>query len=69
MIKIIRSTTVPVSLDVFCKGMLRDLSEKYEVVGLSSPGAELERVAKREGVRTIAVTMERHISLKRVIIY
>lgn len=64
-IKIIRAATVPESLDTFCKGMLRELSGKYEVVGLSSPGEALDRVAEREGVRTIAVPMERHISLKR----
>ena len=33
-IKIIRATTVPMSLNAFCKGMLKELSEKYEVVGL-----------------------------------
>ena len=64
-IKIIRATTVPESLESFCVGMLRELSEKYEVIGLSSPGKELEEVAQREGVRTIAVPMERHISLLR----
>lgn len=65
-IKIVRATTVPQSLDVFCKGMLQELSEKgYEVVGLSSPGEALDVVAQREGVHTIAVPMERHISLKR----
>lgn len=62
-IKIIRATTVPQSLNTFCNGILRELSEKYEVVGLSSPGKELDEVAVREGVRTIAVPMERHISL------
>lgn len=62
-IKIIRATTVPQSLNTFCKGMLRELSEKYEVVGVSSPGEALEEVASREGVRVIAVPMERHISL------
>lgn len=61
--KIIRATTVPMSLEAFCKGMLRELSEKYEVVALSSPDPELEIVREREGVRTIAVRMERHISL------
>lgn len=61
--KIIRATTVPQSLDVFCKGMLKELSEKYEVIGLSSPGDALDRVSEREGIRTIAVPMERHISL------
>ena len=56
--KIIRAATVPQSLDVFCKGMLKELSEKYEVVALSSPGEPLDRVREREGVRTIAVPME-----------
>ena len=64
MIKIIRTTTVPESLDTFCKGMLQELSEKYEIVALSSPGEALERVAEREGVRAIAVPMARRISLK-----
>lgn len=44
-------------------GMLYELSQKYEVIGLSSPGPALDEVARREGVRTIAVPMERHISL------
>lgn len=39
--KIIRATTVPLSLNTFCKGMLKELSEKYEVLGLSSPAEEL----------------------------
>lgn len=65
MIKIIRATTVPMSLNTFCKGMLKELSEKYEVVALSSPGEDLSTVAEREGVRTIAVPMERHISLSK----
>ncbi len=63
--KIIRAATVPQSLDVFCKGMLKELSEKYEVVALSSPGEPLDRVRGREGVRTIAVPMERRISLMK----
>ena len=62
MKKLIRSATVPSSLDVFCRGLLRELSEDYEVVALSSPGDELPVIARREGVRTIAVEMERHIS-------
>ena len=62
-IKIIRATTVPQSLNGFCKGILKELSEKYEVVALSSPGEDLDIVGEREGVRTIAVPMERHISL------
>ena len=63
MTRIIRATTVPLSLNTFCNGMLRELSERYEVIAVSSPGEELKEVASREGVRTIAVPMERHISL------
>lgn len=68
MKKIIRATTVPGSLNVFCRGMLKELSEKYEVIGLSSPGDALDEVAVREGVRTIAIPMERHIALKRDVV-
>lgn len=60
--KIIRASTVPSSLDSFCRDTLKELSQRYEVVALSSPGEALERVEKREGVRTIAIKMERHIS-------
>ena len=63
MKKIIRATTVPLSLDIFCKGMLKELSRNYDVIALSSPGEELKTIAEREGVRTIAVPMERHISI------
>lgn len=63
-IKIIRVTTVPGSLDTFCNGLLQELRvrEGYEVVAVSSPGTELGTVAVREGCRTVAVPMERHIS-------
>ena len=61
--KVIRSTTVPQSLDTFCKGLLKELAEDYDVIALSSPGEALDLVGRREGVRTIAVPMERHISL------
>ena len=60
--KLIRSTTVPCSLDSFCCGLLAELKTDYDVVALSSPGPEMQTIAQREGVRTIAVSMERHIS-------
>ena len=63
MKKLIRISTVPTSLNVFLKGFLKELSEKYEVVAVSSPGEELEQIGEREGVRTVAVAMERHISI------
>ena len=61
--KIIRITTIPRSLRAFSDGMLKELSESYEVVAVSSPGEELEEVAAKECVRTIAVHLERHISV------
>lgn len=63
MIKIIRATTVPLSLNAFCKGMLKELSKRYEVIAVSTPGQELDEVLNREGVRVIGVPMERHISI------
>lgn len=57
--------TVPQSLSSFCRGMLKELSQEYDVVAVSSPGKLLDEVGAREGVRTIAVPMERHISLVR----
>lgn len=62
--KIIRSSTVPGSLNTFCKGLLRELIkiDSYDVIAVSSPGVELDEIAEREGVRTYAVPMERHIS-------
>lgn len=61
--KIIRVATIPLSLNVFCRDMLRELSEWYEVVAVSSSGVELDAVAEREGVRVVEVEMERHISV------
>ena len=60
--KIIRIATVPQSLDLLLRGQLKMLSETYEVVAVSSPGQNLDEVARREGVRTVAVPMERHIA-------
>ena len=63
MKKIIRATTVPRTLDTLCRFLLRELSEEYEVVAVSSPGEELFKINKREGVRVVAISMERRISL------
>jgi len=61
--KIIRSATIGLSLNVFCQGLLRELSEKrYDVIAISSPDGDLEELGRREGVRTIGVQMQRHIA-------
>ena len=59
--KIIRACTVSMSVG-FVKGMLPDLTKKYEVVLLSSPGPEMDEAREQYGVRTIEIPMERHIS-------
>ena len=38
------------------------MSEHFEVVGLSSPGADLEEVHKNEGIRVEAIEMSRQIT-------
>ena len=63
--KLIRISTVPTSLNTFLRGQLEMLSFHFEVVAVSSPDAELEELGKREGVRTVAGSMGRHISLLR----
>lgn len=61
-LKIVRTSTVATSLNVFCRGTLKKLSEKYDVVAVSTPGDELNEIAQREGVRTVGVPMTRPIS-------
>ncbi len=61
--KLIWVSTVPTSLNTFCRGLFIELSHDYEVVAVSSPGDELLEIAQRERVKVIAVPMERHISL------
>ena len=63
--KLIRTSTVPLSLNVFCRGLLRDLSDEYEVLAVSSPGDDLQEIAAREGVRTVAIPMQRRMAPAR----
>lgn len=61
--KIIRAATIGLSLNIFCKDLLRELADEgYEVVALSSPDEDLREVEKREKVRAVGVQMERRMS-------
>lgn len=60
--KIIRTSTIPLSLNVLLKGQLKFLSKRFVVIGLSSQGNDLIEVGKREEIKTISVEMERGIS-------
>lgn len=53
---------MPLSLTLFCKGQLEAIADNYEVVAISAPGEELEKLSEREKIRTIGVPMSRTIS-------
>ena len=60
--KLVRVTTVPISMDKLLHGQLRFMSTYFEVVAISSDSAYLERVGVREGVRTFPIDMSRKIT-------
>lgn len=63
--KIFRISTVPTSMNNFCKGFLAQLSKEYDVVAISSAGNALKEIEERENIRTIPIRMERRISIFR----
>jgi glycosyltransferase involved in cell wall biosynthesis len=62
MVKIMRITTVPVSLLVLLKNQLQFISKHYQVVAISSGGEQLDQVTQETAVRTIAVNMTRKVT-------
>ncbi|HEY5592052.1 MAG TPA: glycosyltransferase family 4 protein [Paludibacter sp.] len=61
--KLIRTSTVAISLDYLLKGQLSYLQKHYDVVAVSGEDEDLENVARREKVRTVRVPMSRKINL------
>ena len=63
MKKLIRITTVPLSLKVLLKGQLRFMaSNGFDVKGVSSEGEDLKEVVENEGVVMKAINMSRKIT-------
>ena len=61
--RLLRITTVPISLHFLLKGQLRFMNQQFETIGVSSgPKEELEAVAKRESVEVRQVEMSRAIT-------
>ncbi|GEL11996.1 Glycosyltransferase involved in cell wall bisynthesis [Flavobacterium glycines] len=60
--KLIRTSTVAMSLDFLLKGQLAFLSGHFEVVAVSGDDEHLKRLAEREQVRTVPLQMQRNIS-------
>lgn len=66
--KIIRVTTVPISLKLLLKDQLKFLNKHYEIIAVASEGKELQEVEKKEAVKTISLNMTRRISPLRDLI-
>jgi len=64
MKKIIRITTVPLSLSGLLQGQLRFMSQYFNILGVASNGKnnQLSQVSKLEGISTHAVEMTRKIT-------
>jgi len=60
--KLIRITTVPISLDKLLEGQFAFMKKYYEVIGVSSDGEILGHVAKKEGIKVIPIEMSRKIT-------
>lgn len=62
MKKLIRITTVPVSLDKLLGNQLTFINQYYEVTAVSADRKELKRIARKYGVKNHHVEMTRKIS-------
>lgn len=62
MNKLIRITTVPISLETLLEGQLKYMSKYYEVLAISSDEKHLKKIEQKDGVRTFCVEMTRQIT-------
>ena len=62
MNKLIRITTIPLSLDKLLEGQLAFMKDHYKVIAVSSDKPYLEKIEKKEGVDTFCVEMTRKIT-------
>jgi len=62
MKKIMRITTVPISLKNLLKGQLKYMSSFFNIIGISSSGNEIKDIEKDEGIRVIKIEMTRSIT-------
>lgn len=62
MNKLVRITTVPISLEKLLENQLRFMNDYYEVIAVCSDEVALEKVGKAQGVRTFAANLTRKIT-------
>ena len=60
--KLIRITTVPMSLDKLLEGQFAFMQSHYEVIAVSSGGKTLDAVGAKESVRVVPIEMSRKIT-------
>lgn len=60
--KLIRITTVPISLDKLLSGQLSYMNQFYNIIGVSSDASYLERVGRKENIEVFFVEMTRQIT-------
>jgi len=60
--KLIRITTVPISLEKLLTGQLQFMSSYFEVIAVSSEPENLQKVGQKQGVATFALEMSRKIT-------
>lgn len=62
MKKIVRITTVPSSLAILLKGQLKFMSKHYKLIGVSSPGQQLEDALAQEDISGYSISMTRKLT-------
>jgi glycosyltransferase involved in cell wall biosynthesis len=63
MPKLIRITTVPLSLKLLLSGQMKFMKEKgWEVIAVSAEGREVDQVVKKEGIRHVVIPFTRKIT-------
>lgn len=62
MNKLIRITTVPISLDKLLEGQMSFLKNNYEIIAISSNDSQLKKIGVKENIRTFCVEMTRKIT-------
>ena len=66
--KVIRLSTIPLSLNILLKNQFSFLSKYYKVIAVASAGEDLQELGERENVEVKAIEIKRKISLFRDLI-
>lgn len=62
MKKIVRITTVPISLKILLSQQIKFMAQHFEMIGISSDHNEMKKISEEEGIETYTVEMTRKIS-------